>query len=70
MDADERLRFTIVNSSINLLEQWTNGRSTFGVHQRRDPSAITNNSVANYGIAGNWADDSIVGYGGDFTKYT
>jgi hypothetical protein len=77
MDADERLRFTIVNSSINLLEQWTNGRSTFGVrsaretadHQRRDPSAITDNSVANYGITGNWADDSIVGYGGDFTKY-
>jgi hypothetical protein len=58
MDVDERLRFTIVNSSINLLEWWSNGRSTIGTRsarrmdgcQCRDPPAITGNSVANYGM--------------------
>jgi hypothetical protein len=55
------------NSSINLLEQWTNGRSTFDAwstrgtagHRRRDPSTFTGNSVANYDIAGN----PLAGYG-------
>jgi hypothetical protein len=49
------------NSSINLLEQWTNDRSTFsallarGTTDRRhqDPPAIAGNPVAIYGIGGN-----------------
>jgi hypothetical protein len=61
MDTDERLWFTIINSSINLLEWWTNGQSSFGARstrgmagrRRRDPPAITDNSVANYGIVDN-----------------
>jgi hypothetical protein len=61
MDADEHLWFTIINSSINLLERWTNSQSTFdgrsarGTASRRrwDLPAITSNSIACYGIVGN-----------------
>jgi hypothetical protein len=55
------------NSSINLLERWTNDRSTFNAwstrgtagHQRRDPLTFTGNSIVNYDIAGN----PLTGYG-------
>jgi hypothetical protein len=62
----------LVNQFTGAVDNTFDVRSASGTvdHRRRDPPAITDNSVANYGIAGNWADDSIVGYGGDFTKYT
>jgi hypothetical protein len=72
------------NSSINLLERWTNDWSTFGTRSargtagrwHRDPLTITGNLVANYGIAINWqlscrlciVGDPITGYGRYFIK--
>jgi hypothetical protein len=59
------------NSSINLLEPWTNGRNTFstrsasGTADRRhqDPPAIAGNLVANYGIpATGISGNPVVGY--------